>query len=992
MYYAEKLQKGLRLVACCAWAMMVLMFSSHAYAQQAQGLSKTVTVDVPAQKVSTALIELSKQAGVQVIMPGAELDKFYTQGIHGTMSLRDALDKLLQGTPLIFLETAPNTITVKPPTGVSGQLRDTTAELYSAHSQSQVGAGTAPNEPASPSQELDQVVVVGTRLRQSAKDSAVPVQVYTRQQIDASGTSSITDFLNTLPDVSAQSSSVINSNGATTVQIHGLPRGTTLVLVNGRRIEGTSGSVSSYGFFDLSSIPLAAIDRIEVLPTGSSAIYGGDALGGVVNIVLKQGFKGFEAGVRYGGTADGKFNEAQYNFAAGWSGHNWSLSLVGMYSGNSELSGNERTVTANDDYRAYGGPDNRYTYANPGNVCSADGKNLSGLSASCAAIPNGSTGVGLTPSSFSATAGVTNKTSTTAYESVLPPRQQYGLFAYGNYQIAPWAEVFTELLYSHQKLDTYASPPISDISVPSSNSNNPFNEDVTIQYLFAGMGRSDQTLYTDYFRPLLGVRGTIGPEWKWEVAGWTSRDVSSDSVPDYTTNTSTITSALAAGSFNPFKDGPGGTTSVLRSLFITEKQSYRGAIDAANGFIHGPLVTLASGQVEGLIGAEYQRDGLAEEDLLYPQQLNMSFHRTSEAVFGEIKTPIVGNHQHPEEGDILSNQIAARYDSFSDFDGHASFQDGLEFRPVDSLLVRASYASAFKPPLLYDLYSSTMSYQIPVNDPLRGGQSELVNLVAGGNPNLRAETGWSTNLGIVWSPRGIKGLDMSLTHWAIRIKNGVVHPAFDTLVYAPQDYPGRITRSPPAQGDAYQVGPITSINDTATNFGYINEAGFDLGVNYRLPTVIGEFSPSLSITQTYRYLFELDAISGPTNAVSQANDNYNFSPRWKGTAALNWKKGFLTLGTDGRYTGHLNDVTDLTPNPRGLGNFWYVDLSGRYEIGKALMPQLPYLSKTFVGFGVRNIFNKLPPYSDLDYGYVGYDANEYDIQGRYLWVQADMRF
>src|SRR6202007_1519215 len=149
--------------------------------------------------------------------------------------------------------------------------------------------------------QSEEIVVTGTRLELSKGEGPQEVQVYTEETIRRSGQTTVGDFLNTLPGVSliVDPGSLQTAGFATSVRLHGLPLGTTLVLIDGRRMETTSAAAFD-DVFDLNNVPLAAIERIEVLPQGSSAIYGSDAIAGVVNIILKKDFEGFAGTAKYG--------------------------------------------------------------------------------------------------------------------------------------------------------------------------------------------------------------------------------------------------------------------------------------------------------------------------------------------------------------------------------------------------------------------------------------------------------------------------------------------------------------------------------------------------------------------------------------------------------------------------------------------------------------------------------------------------------------------
>jgi iron complex outermembrane receptor protein len=1029
MYLQRTGKRYMRIAAIVAATL--LSAGGLSAAEQAAASIRHYQLNIPRQSLDNAIRELAQQTGLQIARFGSTIDGNSVVGpISGNQTAEEALKTLLAPQGLTYTLVNDTTIAIidprNEPTDNSPQARQSVngedggyqrdggnndlphaRGSFRLAQQGGQDASSADETPAGKDSDgkdpgLDMttadatketVVIAGSRLGGSAHDSAVPTNVYSREMIDASGTATVMSFLNTLSEVSIQNTTTGNNQqlaGATVVQLRGLPGGTTLVLVDGRRVTSSSGLLGANGgAFDLNSIPLAAVERIEVIPSGSSAIYGGDALGGVVNIVMKKDFNGVEANVRYGMTDHDDYHETQFNVAAGTSGAGWSLSAVALFTTNSELTGADRSIMSNNDYRAFGGFDSRSTYSDPGNVCSADGGPLRGLASPCAGVPHGSTGVGLTPASFAATDGKLNYTSSNMFYSILSPARKYGTFIHASHDLGASAEVFTDLLYNHLEQKSYYAPPATTVSVPGANPNNPFGEDVGVQYRFLALGRHCYCQNTDFVRPLLGLRGTVGG-WSWELAGWTTRDW--DSVP-YTLgveNTDAINSALASGAFNPFAAGPGATPAVLGSFFSDEVEKMRSATDSVNAFVRGQLVQLPAGPLEGLIGAEFQRDTLAIE--IPDANFDVEFHRRNTAAFMELKVPILPGMTAGRGNEMLTSQFALRYDNYSDFGSRTSPEAGIVFRPIPSLTLRASYSAAFKPPPLNELYGALTSYPgLNVSDPLRGNETTDATLHFGGNRSLKAETGWSRNIGLVFSPSQVPDLNLTLTQWTIRLKNGFTQPTIDFFVNNASTYPGTVVRSSPAAGDPYGVGRITDVYDVYENIGFIHESGVDLAVNWRARTRVGDFTPTLSASRVYQYDYELDPTLGEQTGLSQANDDATYAPRWKGVAGLSWTGGPLTLGVTGRYIGPYRDVTDVRSNPKELGNFLYTDLMGRFELGKAILQDSKIWSRTFVAAGVRNAFNKLPPYADYGFGQLGYDPNEYELEGRFMWVQAGMR-
>ncbi len=319
---------------------------------------------IPEQELESALQSLARTRDLQVVYRTEVIGAYRSRGAAGELTESEALAQILSGTGLTYRYLDDQTITiVQAPTPVAGPI---------------AGSSSAAAESPQPAHApVDEVLVTGSRLLSSESDGAVPVRTVTSEQIARSGQSTVGSFLASLPEVSVAFTESINegNSGSSTVQLHGLPAGTTLVLLNGKRLE--SGGSSSGKFFDLNSIPASAIERIDIIPVGSSAIYGSDALAGVVNIILKTDFDGAEISARYG-SARGTDEQA---YSAAW-GHKWSratVSLLGSYMHRDALGLAERSISANSDFRRFGGPDKRQTSAcNPTTVASLKRRQSSG--------------------------------------------------------------------------------------------------------------------------------------------------------------------------------------------------------------------------------------------------------------------------------------------------------------------------------------------------------------------------------------------------------------------------------------------------------------------------------------------------------------------------------------------------------------------------------------------------------------------------------------
>jgi iron complex outermembrane receptor protein len=964
--------------------------------------------NVSATDPASAIRAFGVQAGLQILASADDLRGKKLNPVSGKISTEQALNDLLAGTgldhryvgdravALVSDSTAIGAEQNQAPQGAKDTPAADAVDTKNTRSDkfrlAQVDQGQT-SSPATVERQdqqaskkkivvLEEVVVTGSRIPQTARIGAQEVKVYAREQIEQSGQTTIADFLNTLPDVSVSvTERGLTAFGSTTVKLHGLPIGSTLVLLNGRRVE-TSGAQASSDFFDLNNIPVSAIERIEVVSEGSSAVYGSDAIAGVVNIILKKDFDGVEANAKYG-WASGT-DESDVDIAWGKRWERGGVSILGSYQNRSELQGTDRSITASDDHVPQGGLDRRTNTCSPGNIFSINGSNLPGINAPYAAVPSGFTG---TPSisEFSGTAGTLNSCSHFALNSLIPETRRTGVLASGDYDISS-AELFAEMMYAHTEQFLKSNPPglfgqpgFQSFTASSSNPFNPFGETVGVSDQFDSLGRICNCLDTKFFRALVGVRGNFFDRWKWELAAWDSQDRSDNvetNFPNFAAIQTSLNSASPGSALNPFVDGPGGSTQLLQSFVFGTLTRYSGKTQAVNGFIRGPVLELPSGPIALVLGGEYDRDTLYSDEVndgFDPPNTQATYHRDSRALFAEGRVPLLGNRGDPQAGDRLALTVAVRYDRYSDFGSKTTPQYGAEWRPFHTLLIRGSYAKAFKAPTLLDLHSPVTSSQQIVLDPRMGNASDVVLGTFGGNTQLQPETGQSRTFGFTYFSATNPDLRFSVTRWAVDESNNIQQLALQTIVDNESLFPGNVIRN--------SAGVITQVKGTLINFGDINVAGIDYQVNYRHPTLFGELLPSLSVTQTYHYSVAFVPGAAATDRVSIANNDGNWAPRWKGTVAMGWKSGPYTANIDGRYVGKYQDYG----SSREIGNFWLCDANLRYSVGHALSS--PWLKGVSLEVGGVNIFNRLPQFSNAIFGFVGYDVAEADIRGRFLYAR-----
>jgi iron complex outermembrane receptor protein len=850
---------------------------------------------------------------------------------------------------------------------------------------------------------LEEVVVTGSRIPLATQDRAQDVKIFTRADIDRSGQTTLTDFLNTIPAVSVASTENLFQNpvGGTSVTLHGLPVGTTLVLINGRRVQsspaqarGGSGNV----FFDLNNIPFAAVERVEIVSEGSSAVYGSDAVGGVVNIVLNSNFDGLDTRLTYGGAEGTRDTNASVFWGSKFEGG--SLSAMATYQDRTALNGFDRgEILRGADPGGSMNFSNFYRYScSRGNVLFPSGFSFDGgkTSVTYAAVPPGLTGTAAV-ADFAATAGKLNSCLTRtpySYGDLIPATSRAGLYVAGHLAVTGSTELFTELLYSHVKQTQQFFPslallgdPIDGIAVykvGAANPYNPFGETVGVAMVDPNAGIAHYQLATDFGRAVLGARGTIA-SWQWETAALLSGESSQYDLYG-AQNSALVTAALSssdpATALNLFANGPGGSPALLQSLIYADQaEHYRGQTADVTAFARGQIPGVD--RIKIVVGGEYEHDLVAWNNISVQRTPSGGPEFARDIVAGFAEAHIAFAETHTEGGirEVLGATVAGRYDHYSDFGGKFTPQVGVELRPTDTLLIRATYSNAFKAPSLYTLHTpQTLTPGSLLFDPLRGDKPVMATVITGGNPDARPELGLSRTVGLVYSSQYIPGLRAAFTYWSIDETDSVQSLSANVVLQNEASFPALIVR------DA--AGNLLSVNDTAINYGSIRVRGVDGELSYKSATRLGEFGTVIRATDTYHYTSALIPGALPLNGTSVAQDTGQWAPRWKGGIAATWEHRVLSAAVSGRYVGRYQDYD----NTQEIGDFWLFDCSATININRAFNRRGAQPRDSYVTIGAVNIFNRLPQNSRFDFGTVGYDPTQADIRGRFVYAQLGLRW
>lgn len=952
----------------CGTAILVLTLATGALAQQRR-------FDVPAQDATQAVPEFARQAGLQIIAPGSQLRGIRTQAVRGDHDVRAALTAMLRGTGLIVASDNGSVITLRR-----------TASIPQGRQTPDLEAVV----------EVDEIVVTGTNIRGVAPVGSQLIAIG-RSEIEATGFATTPQLIQSLPqnsglganEASFSRSTIqnanVNSTGGTGVNLRGLGPLSTLVLINGRRMA-PSGSGT---FSDVGVIPLGAVERVEVVPDGASAIYGSDAIGGVVNFVLRRNFDGAETSVRYGG-ADG-FEQIQVGQIAGrtWSGGSALLSYE--FERRGSLAAEDRDYFT-QDLRAFGGGDYRTSFANPGTII--DGGVPYG-------IPAGQDGTALTAADL--IPGQINLQDQNRGTTILPERVQHSVMGAVRQEATSWLSLFAEGYYANREVEQSIAAAGSTLNVPASN---PFfvsptgASAVRVQYSFL-----DDLGPTSYANSVENYNLTLGGE-ALLAGGWRARLHGSHGVDNQTTrlenivNSARLDLALAdpdpVTAFNPFGDGSHTHPETLNAIRGYNNGGTRYAVDSVNLTADGALFVLPGGEVRLAIGAEHRKETLktvseAYQSALTPIRYIDRFGRDVDAVYAELHLPIVGESNRRRGVHRLEVSLAGRFEDYSDFGSTANPKLGLTWEPSPDIRFRGSWGESFQAPSLRQLTSGSAAYVLyPLPDPQSStGQTVTLIYSAPGNPDLKPQTATTWSLGADIHPRFWPGFTASVSYFDINY-DGLIGSIGSNLFNAlalEQIYGPLIKRNPDAAfiqavyDSGFLIGAPVSpgmvgafVNAAPTNLGMLKQQGLDLSASQSFNTEAGHFRLQASVTWMLGY----DVSQTPTAPLIDMLDTLNNPVDLRARAGGTWSRGPLSGALFANYVdGYRNN--GVTPAQK-VDAWTTIDLQFAYELSDHVT----------LSVQAQNVFDEDPPF--LDNANYGYDPSAASAIGRYLSLHLRKRW
>lgn len=872
---------------------------------------------------------------------------------------------------------------------------------YSANAAAQTADVAAESGAPAESDTDDEIVVTGTLVRGIAPAGTNVIGV-TTADVKASGATTTAQLLQTIPQLGSfgnlQIPTTPQSSGNTLTvnrpNLRNLPGNTaaggstTLVLMDGHRIVGAGITSTSP---DPDVIPPGAIERVEIVPDGGSAVYGADAVAGVINFVTRSRFDGVAVEGHYG-IAD-NYHQLDANVTAG---RDWETgSLYASY-----------TYVQND---AIYGRDRDYVKRFP----SANG--LTSLSCTPGTVHIGNTYYALPFTPGTAVPGTANQCDASDDASLYPSQRRHSILAGLTQQLNNAIKIDIRAFYTHRKTTSdYGQFQANDLTVTSAS---PFfaahrvgtETSQLLSFQFGGpeVWRQHLSLSTWGITPT--VTADLGSSWQLRVLGSYGESTTRNSVGGF--SQAALTNAINAGLFNPYDPASSDPATVGALLNYHTYGLGRQRLVNTRAVLDGDLVTLPGGAVKLAVGAEYSSEGWKSRlgdsvpgaettgstavtiggNTIVPAIAALpsySLSRNVKSAFGELVIPIFGKDNATPGLEELTLSAAGRYDSYSDVGDTFNPRFGLTYKPFDGLKLRGSWGKSFNAPSLADAPKAditTVFYVpaafgfLPTGSLLQSnggpyptpGANDYVYAVRGNSPNITPQKAKTLSLGADFQPGFIPGLTASVTYFRIDLKGVISLPAGASPQVTYRDYPSQITINPttqqldalaasaqsqpfglPCHSAAINPCSVYAIVDLRkSNLGDLKLDGLDLNLNYKRDTSFGSIWLNANANYELNRRFRSSSVLPFVDQL--AANNSRFTSRTVLGAEVGNLLGQVTWSHRAGYK--LDPAVGFVPQAHVSG-FDLFDLYFRYDFkGESLFRDLS------VSLNINNVFDTDPP-------------------------------
>ncbi|WOT04864.1 TonB-dependent receptor [Shewanella youngdeokensis] len=851
---------------------------------------------------------------------------------------------------------------------------------------------------------IERMTVTGSRIQRSEVGSTAPMTIFTAEDIAKTGAMSVDVLLQRMSASAGFAGNQTNAYwtdggyGSTQVNLRGLGVNRTLVLLNGRRmLNSGTGANSSV---DLNTIPVSVIERIEVLKDGASAIYGADAVAGVVNIITRQQVDGVEVQARTGITEQGDGEQYQFDIALGKVLDRGSAYVAISY---------DKTEAVDMLSRA---------------ACPLEEQNGELVCGGSSALPGGrgyylddngeaiGDAVKLEPDGSSPYAS-NEKDNYYQYFNAVQPNERFNVFAYGEYDLNASTQVFAEAMYTHRESTLPATPQtVSNIVIPSWHESNPTDNDFLLESRRLAEAPREFNVQSDTWRLVTGLKGELDNSWQWDAAINYGSNRGSYEVTNVINNTrlaeATDYDNCSVDPNIPCADfwGEDSLTPEMLDYFLFDMRDTGGNEQfSVTVNLTGDLWQLPAGTMSFATGIEHRKEsGWSDPDPLTisgeantTQQDAIDGSYTADEIFVETLVPLLSDKPLAQSVELTA---AMRYSYFDTFGGDTNYKLGLQWVVNDAVTLRATQSTAFRVPSIPELFGGVDQGYMNTSDPCSGwtqldpSSNRYANCQAagvpvdytqegttltdrGGNADLEPEEADTFTAGVVINPSLIPGLNITLDYYQIKLKNAINSVNGSSKLAACYD---SANMSHPFCSDEHftrdpQTGEITYLQTQLGNAAKEEVSGVDLAMFYQRD--ISGFSTQTTWEVSYLDQYDIQTYEGAPVEARAGTIGYDGSyTKWRSNAYFDLISDRWRFSYNVEYIG---EADDQYANAGDIGDavdaVFYHNLQLRYDFETNLA----------LTVGVDNVFDQEAPYHQ---SFTDGNTNTmtYDLMGRRYYV------
>ena len=923
--------------------------------------------------------------------------------------------------------------------------------------------GTAYAAEDATEQSVERISVIGSHIKTDHDTGQLPVSVMSAEDIENTGAITGAELLAEIPqigEVNFSSERVVGGvndarGDVSSINLRGIGTGNTLTLLNGRRLVLHPGTQSEnlvpVTTVNSNTLPVKGLKRLEVLRDGAAAIYGSDAVAGVINYVLKDDYEGSEVSLNYGTSEGTSLDQLTLSGVTGFSfnDNKSHLTLSGAFYNRDGMPASERDYAASQDRReASGLPedfigdtqlDNRSTSTPWGEFSSSSLGTFHiqpGTDSGC--VQDLGNGICADQGSLSRDL----RYDAAPDQSLTSDIQRINAYALYTQDLGNDLELFAEGIYYSADADRTRERrhnlTAQRFTVAADAFYNPFGEQVTVRrYKPVDAGLRNIDVEDTSYRALIGLRGFTG-DWDWETAALyseaktediTNRVITSDfQAAVNSTDQATAYDIFNGGDLNNPNNGDAtaNSQSVIDSFIqnvVRESETSLALVDFK--ISTGALFELPAGDVGFASGVEWRRETFSDvrSDLLNGNtpfvDQNTGAVLSNSDVLGSSPTPDADGSRNvfsayaefaiPLLSELpavqsLDMQLAARYEDFNDVGDVLKPKVAFSWVPMDGLQFRASYAEGFRAPGLPQVVAKDIARSNTRSDPVADARYGVLE-IRNGSDTLKPEEDVNKSFGVVIEPSDT--LTFTADWWQVKqedlvgILNSQTHLLYDSLLRSQGSSNPFVIRNDDLE--------VVQVNNDYTNLAPREIEGLDFSLTYELDTEVGAFKFKINAAKLLTFEQGVDEITATVLAAQEAGnpavqyrgDNLaipgagdliqqNGRPEWRTNASLGWRNDQWGAGIKGKYVSDFFDTSTSYTDDQGETVTLPVDSYFTADVyANYRFAQGGALDGTKVTFGVRNIADKEPPVADESFGYF---SSVHSNRGRYFYMNLTKTF